>query len=198
MEDAFLIVGLGNPGRKYENTRHNAGFMLVDHLARQWKQDWNAEKKLQSIVARGTVAGQRVFLCKPQTFMNESGQAVGAVSRFYRVPLERILVSVDDADLPVGTIRMRGSGSSGGHHGLESIEKHLGSRNFVRQKLGIGRRRDGVRQIAGHVLGTFSETERAVINAVLERAANQVDSWMAEGTERAMSLYNGAVASAIN
>src|SRR5262245_26004506 len=119
MENVYLIVGLGNPGREYANTRHNAGFLLVENLAERWRVDWKSEKKFQSRVAKIERNESRVLLCEPQTFMNASGEAVGALRRFYDVPTKNLLVVIDDADLPLGTIRLRRDGSSGGHHGLE-------------------------------------------------------------------------------
>ncbi len=136
----YLIAGLGNPGDDYAGTRHNIGFMLADRLAQQWAASWKLEKKFQARLARVERAGRKVILCQPQTFMNESGQAIGAVMSFYQAPPARLLVAVDDADLALGQIRLRGEGSSGGHHGLESIERQLGGRVYPRQRLGIGRR----------------------------------------------------------
>jgi len=190
MEDWQLIVGLGNPGAEYSKTRHNAGFMLVDVLAKRWQAAWSAEKKFQARIARGDYAGQRTVLGKPQTFMNASGEAVGALVSFYRLPRTKLLVAVDDADLPLGEIRLRPGGSSGGHHGLESIEQHLGSREFARLRIGIGRQ-VGVREITGHVLGRLSAGEMAVLERVLTRAADQVECWLAHGLQKAMSQFNG-------
>src|SRR5579862_500867 len=115
MENAFLIVGLGNPGAEYANTRHNAGFLLVEKLAARWKCDWAKEKKFRAQIAKTARNGKRVMLCEPQTYMNLSGETVGAVKNFYQLPLAQIIVAADDADLPLGTIRLRASGSSGGH-----------------------------------------------------------------------------------
>ncbi|HZV36060.1 MAG TPA: aminoacyl-tRNA hydrolase, partial [Verrucomicrobiae bacterium] len=150
MENLHLIVGLGNPGAKYARTRHNIGFQLVERLAEKWRTNWSDEKKFQSRVARWERDGRTVLLAQPQTFMNASGEAVGALTGFYRVPLARLLVAVDDADLPLGEIRLRPRGSSGGHHGLESIEQHVGSREFARLRLGIGRTADGRREITDY------------------------------------------------
>lgn len=197
MEDWRLIVGLGNPGADYSQTRHNAGFMLADLLARRWRADWSAGKKFQSRVAKGECEGHRVVICKPQTFMNLSGEAVGALVSFYRLPPGKLIVAVDDADLPLGEIRLRPSGSSGGHHGLESIEQHLGSREFARLRVGIGRI-DGKREIAGHVLGRMSPWELTVIEKVLARAADQVECWLAHGLQKAMSQFNGVLSDAEN
>src|SRR6185503_4951957 len=139
MEDRHLIVGLGNPGSEYAKTRHNAGFMLAELLAQRWRADWSNEKKFQSRVAKTERDGRRVVLCEPQTYMNLSGEAVSAVVDFYQLPVGKLVVAVDDADLPLGEIRLRPGGSSGGHHGLESIEAHLSTRDFARLRIGIGR-----------------------------------------------------------
>ena len=147
MENVFLIVGLGNPGAEYAKTRHNAGFLLVEKLAAQWKADWTNERKFKARLAKSDRNGKRVLLCQPQTFMNLSGETVGELTKFYQLPLTQLIVAVDDADLPFGEIRLRPSGSSGGHHGLESIEQHVASREFARLRIGIGRK-DGARQIA--------------------------------------------------
>jgi len=192
MEDWHLIVGLGNPGADYAKTRHNAGFMLADLLAKRWRADWSAGKKFQSRVAKAERDGRRVVLCEPHTFMNASGEAVGAMVKFYRLPLKNLVVAMDDADLPLGEIRLRPGGSSGGHHGLESIEQHLGSREYARLRIGIGRK-DGVREITGHVLGRLSVAEMKVMESVLTRAADQIECWLAHGLQKAMSQFNGTV-----
>lgn len=190
MESPYLIVGLGNPGAEYARTRHNAGFLLVEKLAARWGMDWTVERKFAARIARGEARGRRVLLCQPQTFMNLSGEAVGEIAGFYRLDLPQMVVVVDDADLPFGEIRLRPGGSSGGHHGLESIEQHLSSREFARLRIGIGRR-DGLRQITGHVLGKFDATESGLLEAVLERAADQVECWLDAGLQKAMSRFNG-------
>ena len=191
MEDIFLIVGLGNPGAEYANTRHNAGFLLVEKLAAQWKCEWAKERKFRARIAKTVRNGKRVLLCEPQTFMNLSGETVGAVMKFYQLPLAQLVVAADDADLPLGTIRWRASGSSGGHHGLESVEQHVASREFARLKIGIGRK-DNVREITGHVLGRFDAAETELFGKVLDRAARQVETWLDVGVEKAMQL-NGSV-----
>lgn len=192
MEDLHLIVGLGNPGSEYARTRHNAGFMLVELLANRWRADWNHEKKFQSRLAKAARDGQRWVLCEPQTFMNLSGEAVGALVKFYQLPLKQLIVAMDDADLPLGEIRLRPGGSSGGHHGLESIEQHLGTREYARLRIGIGRQ-DGRREIAGHVLGKLSKPELALMEKVLVRAADQVECRLAHGLQKAMSQFNGVI-----
>lgn len=193
MENLHLIVGLGNPGAKYARTRHNIGFQLVERLAENWRAQWAAEKKFQAVVARVERNGRTVLLAQPQTFMNSSGEAVAALAGFYRVPLARLLVAMDDADLPLGEIRMRARGSSGGHHGLESIEQHVASREFARLKLGIGRTADGKREITGHVLAPFTASEKALVEQILKTAAAQVETWLDAGIEKAMNQFNGVV-----
>jgi PTH1 family peptidyl-tRNA hydrolase len=195
MEELYLIVGLGNPGSEYAGTRHNAGFMLVERLAERWGLGWSAHRRFRCRVARGERDGRKLLLCEPQTFMNLSGEAVAAVAGFYRVEPGRILVVVDDADLPLGEIRLRGDGGTGGHHGLESVEQHLATRKYARLRVGIGRRVDGVREITNHVLGTFQRAEREILEKVLARATDQVECWLGAGIEKAMSRYNGAVES---
>jgi len=191
MENVFLIVGLGNPGEEYAQTRHNAGFLLVEKLAAQWRAAWSLERKFQARLARAERAGKTVLLAKPQTYMNASGEAAGALMRYYQLAPERILVAVDDADLPLGQIRLRPGGGAGGHHGLESVMQHVGSRDYPRLRLGIGRQ-DGLRQITGHVLGRFNAGETAVLEKVLERAAAQVECWLGAGLQQAMNQFNGA------
>jgi PTH1 family peptidyl-tRNA hydrolase len=193
MENVYLIVGLGNPGREYANTRHNIGFMAVERLAERWRATWKAEKKFQSRMARVDQDTRRCLFCEPQTYMNLSGEAVGAVMSFYRLTPERLLVVLDDADLPFGEIRMRADGSSGGHHGLESIEAHLGTRQYPRLRNGIGRETNGPREITGYVLGAFRSSDRELLDKVLTRARDQIECWLDEGIGKAMSRYNGKI-----
>ena len=192
MDSGYLIVGLGNPGAQYGRTRHNAGFMLVETLATRWGVGWTEEKKFNARVGQARRAGQRVWLCQPQTFMNLSGEAVKALVDFYQLPLARVLLAVDDADLALGTLRLRPEGSSGGHHGLESVEHHLGSRATARLRIGIGRA-DGVREISNYVLGRFEASEMALVEKVLTVAADQVECWIDAGIAKAMNQYNGVV-----
>ena len=192
MEPMHLIVGLGNPGAEYAKTRHNAGFLLVEKLAEQWRSGWTNERKFAARVARIERSGQKVLLAEPQTFMNLSGEAVGALVKFYQLPLEKILVAVDDADLPLGEIRLRPVGGTGGHHGLESVTQHLGAKTFARLRIGIGRKNEA-REITGHVLGKFSADENALLEKVLERAANQMECWVNAGLQKAMNQFNGAI-----
>jgi len=190
---AGLIVGLGNPGTEYRDTRHNAGFMLADRLADQFGGKWRTEKKFFSEVAECSVGGRRVLLAKPLTFMNASGEAVAKMAAFHKVPAGSVLVLVDDADLPLGTLRLRGEGSPGGHHGLESVEQHLGTRGYPRLRIGIARPESGIRDIAGHVLGKFGASERPMLEKVLARGGEQVECWCSRGVAVAMNLFNGMV-----
>ena len=192
MENRYLIVGLGNPGADYARTRHNAGFLVADRLAGRWQASWAYEKKFNARLASVQRGSRRLLLCQPQTYMNSSGETVGAVVAFYRVPLAGLLVVVDDADLPLGEIRLRPGGSSGGHHGLESIERHLGTREFARLRIGIGRQ-GGAREITGYVLGRFSSTEAAWVDRILTVASDQAETWLEAGIQKAMNLFNGVV-----
>ena len=193
MENLYLIVGLGNPGLKYVRTRHNAGFQVVERLAKRWQAGWGTDEKFNSRLANAEYAGRKVLLCEPETYMNRSGAAVGKLAEYFRLPPGQLLVVVDDADLSLGKIRLRPQGSSGGHHGLESIEQRLGTRQYARLRIGIGRTARAVREITNHVLGQFSAEEAALLRNILDRAGDQVECWLREGIARAMSQFNGAV-----
>jgi len=197
MENLYLIVGLGNPGAEYARTRHNAGFLVAERLAERWRASWTYEKKFNVRLASAQRDTRRALLCEPQTYMNSSGEAVGAVVGFYRVPHAALLVVVDDADLPLGELRLRPGGSSGGHHGLESIEQHLGTREYARLRVGIGRQ-GGAREITGYVLGRFNSTEAALVDRVLTVASDQAETWLEAGIQRAMSQFNGVVSDPAN
>jgi len=197
MENLHLIVGLGNPGAQYAKTRHNAGFLAVEQLAKRWRAAWTSEKKFNARMARAARSERPVLLCEPQTFMNASGEAVAAVVAFYRLPLERVLIVVDDADLPLGELRLRPSGSAGGHHGLESVERHLGARTYARLRIGIGRQ-PGAREISDHVLGRFDSTETALADKVVAAASDQAEAWLNDGIGKAMNRFNGAVGGSLS
>ncbi len=171
--------------------------MVLERLAERWRAGWSFEKKFNAQMARAERGPGRVLLCRPQTYMNASGEAVRAARDYFDVALARMLVVVDDADLPLGELRMRPGGSSGGHHGLESVEQHLGTREYARLRLGIGRT-DGAREITGHVLGRFSSTEAAVADKLLTVASDQVETWLEAGIQKAMSQFNGPVVGAAN
>jgi PTH1 family peptidyl-tRNA hydrolase len=193
MENLFLIVGLGNPGREYAGTRHNAGFLAVAEFAERLNAGWKLEDKFQARIARGEWQSRKLVFCQPQTYMNASGVAVLKTADYFKIPLDRLLVSVDDADLPFGEIRLRQSGSSGGHHGLDSVQSQLGSKEYARQRLGIGRAVPGVRDIHGHVLGRFNEQDQVLLKKVLVRAADQMACWIEQGTVKAMNNFNGVI-----
>jgi PTH1 family peptidyl-tRNA hydrolase len=171
--------------------------MLAELLAKRWNAAWTTEKKFQSQIARSEQNGARVVLSKPQTFMNASGEAVGSLVKFYQSAAGSLMVVVDDADLPFGEIRLRPGGGSGGHHGLESIEAHLATKEFARLRIGIGRK-DGLREITGHVLGRLGANEMAVMEKILARAADQIECWLAHGLQKAMSQFNGVIEDSTN
>ncbi|MGC8744878.1 MAG: aminoacyl-tRNA hydrolase [Verrucomicrobiia bacterium] len=187
-----LIAGLGNPGEKYARTRHNVGFMALERLAKLWSAQWVFEKAFCANVAKAQVEGRKALLCCPQTYMNSSGRAVGALVNYYHISLENLLIVSDDADLPLGWIRLRPGGGNGGHHGLESIEQALGTQNYARLRIGIGRR-NGLREITNYVLGEFSPQEQSILDLVLDRAVRQINCWLLDGIEKAMNKYNGQV-----
>lgn len=187
-----LIIGLGNPEPKYENTRHNVGFAAVDILAKAWQLSWQQNRRFQGLIAEGNAPlGNRVRLLKPLTYMNRSGQSVRAVIDWYKLPPESLLVIYDDMDLPVGRLRLRLSGSAGGHNGIKSIIVHLGSQSFPRLRVGIGK--SGQKETISHVLGPFLGDEAQVIAEILQLAAEAVEVSLKEGVEKAMNLYNSRV-----
>ena len=197
MESLRLIVGLGNPGDEYARTRHNAGFMVVEQLAGRWQAAWKISRKFEARLADAQVGLQRVVLCQPLTFMNASGECVRALMDYRSIERDRLLVSADDADLPLGELRLRPKGGAGGHHGLESVAQHLGGQDFARQRVGIGRRA-GARQITDHVLGRFGPDECAVLEKVLQAGADQAQSWVTAGIQKAMNQFNGSVLDPVN
>ncbi|HUN09911.1 MAG TPA: aminoacyl-tRNA hydrolase [Aggregatilineales bacterium] len=189
MSEWYLIVGLGNPGREYEATRHNVGFRVVDELARRHHLSFGkTERKAQS--ASGTVKGKRVILSKPQTFMNLSGESVRSIMDFYKVEVAHLLVVTDDLDLPLGTIRLRISGSAGGQNGLKSVIQHLGTQDFNRLRFGIGRP-PGKMQARDYVLAPFKGDDAILAAQVIDRAADAVETWLADGIDLAMTRHNG-------
>ena len=190
-----LIVGLGNPEPKYDRTRHNIGFDAVDTLAKAWQMSWKENKRFQGLFCEGVSPyGNKIRLLKPLTYMNRSGQAVRAVTDWYKIPSHSVLVVYDDMDLPVGRLRIRLSGSAGGHNGMKSIISHLGSQKFPRLRIGIGKS-DRKKQTISHVLGKFSKEETVVIEEVLYLSVKAVECSLKEGIEKAMSLYNSKVVS---
>ena len=190
MEEAFLIVGLGNPGKDYAATRHNVGFMALDRLAKRLGIEWEASKKFTSRWAKGWQDGNTVFLSKPQGYINLSGQSVAPLAQYYQIPNGRVMVVVDDLDLPLGAVRMRPSGGTGGHRGLDSIQGLLGKDDFPRLRLGIGRPESN-RDVSSFVLGKFAEAETELLEKVLETGADQLTCWILQGIGQAMNNYNG-------
>lgn len=193
MDTIYLIAGLGNPGKEYATTRHNAGFMALEKLGSLWDAQWTEDRDFCAKIARVCPQGKRVLLCCPLTYMNLSGKAIAPIVNYYRIDLKNVLVVADDADLPLGCIRMRPKGGSGGHHGLESIEAALGTQDYARLRIGIGRQSENQREITNHVLGKFSPDELKIFNLALENAVKQIQTWLFDGIEKAMSKYNGQV-----
>ncbi|MGE5620667.1 MAG: aminoacyl-tRNA hydrolase [Sphingomonadaceae bacterium] len=182
-----LVIGLGNPGSRYAATRHNVGFMALDRLARKHGASIT-KRQCNALTALATVSGQRVCLAKPQTYMNLSGESVACLARFYRIAPEDILVIYDDRDLPVGKLRLRERGSAGGHRGMQSIIATLGTSDFPRLRIGIGRPSE--MDAVDHVLGQFSAEERSVMDEALDRAVEAVEVALGEGLEAAMNRFN--------
>ena len=190
-----VIVGLGNPGREYAATRHNVGWWLIDHLADVWHLDgW--KKDGESHVANGTVGGVKVRLVKPQTFMNLSGQALkNYVRRPFWSAAKDLLIVVDEVQIPVGRTRLRARGSAGGHNGLKSVEHSLGTQDYARLRIGVGpsEERKGVYgDLADFVLAPFARDEREDVLALMPMLTATVETWIREGVDKAMSLYNRA------
>lgn len=182
----YVIVGLGNPGKKYENTRHNIGFITLDYLAEQ--HDIKVNKiKHKALVGEGRISGQKVLLVKPQTYMNLSGDSVREVMDYYKVDIEDLIVIYDDIDLPAGTVRIRKKGSAGTHNGMRNIVQHLGQ-DFPRIRMGIGNERKG--DLVDFVLGGFSKEDKEILEPAVERAARAVECYVDEGIEKAMNKYN--------
>jgi PTH1 family peptidyl-tRNA hydrolase len=185
-----LVVGLGNPEPKYDKTRHNIGFEAVDALAQAWQISWSENRRFQSFLGEGrSPNSDKVRLLKPLTYMNRSGQAIRAAVDWYKVPPESVFVIYDDMDLPIGRMRLRLSGSAGGHNGMKSAIAHLGTQNFPRLRIGIGKS-DGSKDTVSHVLGKFSPEEAKIISEVLQLVVDAVELGFKQGIEKSMSLYN--------
>lgn len=185
----YLIVGLGNPGREYVGNRHNVGFMALDRLAKVHKTAFT-RRQGKALITSIRVDEKLVVLAKPQTYMNLSGAAVASLIRFYDMPLERLLVCFDDLDLPVGTIRLRAEGGSAGQNGMQSIIESLGTQNFPRLRLGIGRP-PGRMDAADYVLQDFKGFEAEVMEATLDKAAQAIETFIQHGIVTAMNRFNG-------
>ncbi|HAA30548.1 MAG TPA: aminoacyl-tRNA hydrolase [Cyanobacteria bacterium UBA8553] len=185
-----MIVGLGNPEPKYDKTRHNIGFDAVDALAKTWQVSWSENRRFQALCGEGRgPRGDKRLLLKPLTYMNRSGQAIRAALDWYKLPPESVLIIYDDMDLPVGRLRLRLSGSAGGHNGMKSAIAHLGTQNFPRLRIGIGKSGTD-KDTVSHVLGKFSPRETQLMPEVLQLVVDAVELGLKQGIEKAMSLYN--------
>ena len=185
----FLIAGLGNPTMQYKNTRHNAGFSALDNIASE--HDIRV-KKVESgaLTGTGVISGQKVLLVKPQTYMNESGRAIGALASYYKLdPVSDIIILYDDISLPPGMIRVRKQGSAGGHNGIKSIISHLGTQDFMRVRLGVGDIEDHSEMVS-HVLGHFSRAEKKLMSEAYDKALGAVELMVAGDVDTAMNRYN--------
>ena len=186
-----LVVGLGNPGPDYRDTRHNVGFLVADELARRGRvpDDWR--EKFGALQVKTLVGGDPVMVAKPLTFMNLSGQAVAGLVSFFKIELADVFVVTDDVALPLGRLRARREGGAGGHNGLKSVIEYLGTQAFPRMRVGVGRGDSG-RDLADHVLGRFAAGERDTVSAAVLRAADAAEMFVSEGIERVMNVFNAA------
>ena len=187
----FLIVGLGNPGAEFSHNRHNVGFMLLDCLADRLGESFSRLES-NSLLTKAKYQDKRLLLAKPQTFMNLSGQAVSRLVKYYKIPLESLLIVYDDVDLPLESIRIRPNGGAGGHKGVASIIERLGTKVFPRLRLGIGRP-SGRKNAAAHVLQNFTKKENEFLEVTLKRAVDAVLLFVSAGLETAMNKYNETV-----
>ncbi|GAA6616680.1 aminoacyl-tRNA hydrolase [Scytonema sp. NUACC26] len=189
-----LIVGLGNPEPKYDQTRHNIGFAAIDALSRAWRIPLAENRKFQGEYGEGFAPnGDKIRLLKPLTYMNRSGQSIQAVNSWYKLPPEMVMVIYDDMDLPMGKTRLRLSGSAGGHNGMKSTIAHLGTQNFPRLRIGIGRPKNAIADDSGtisHVLGKFSVAENQLMSIVLQFIVDCTEMCLKQGVEKAMNVCN--------
>lgn len=185
------IIGLGNPGKKYENTRHNIGFMAIDDLVESTGIDL-VSKKFKSEYGAGYINGERVMLVKPLTFMNLSGEAVRPLLDYYKIDVEDILVLYDDLDIPLGHLRLRQKGSGGGHNGIKSINQHLGTEKYKRIRMGIDRPEPGV-PVVNYVLGKFPKADAAVLKKVTEKTGEACTEFLTKDFQDVMTKFNGDV-----
>ncbi|MGN1320387.1 MAG: aminoacyl-tRNA hydrolase [Acutalibacteraceae bacterium] len=185
----YLIVGLGNPGREYENTRHNAGFVAADALAEQFNLNWS-KKKFDAIYGDCEIANTRVIVAKPQTYMNLSGKAVSALASFYKIPLDKIIVLFDDVSLDVGKIRIRRKGSSGGQKGMNNIIDAMGSQDIMRVKIGVGAKPHPDYDMKDWVLGRIPKEQASDFKTATQNAAKAVEEIIANGIDSAMNKYS--------
>lgn len=183
-----LIVGLGNPGREYELTRHNIGFMAIDELAKRWNISLN-EQKFKGIFGAGFVNGEKVILLKPLTYMNLSGESIRPLMDYYKIDVEDFVVMYDDLDIPVGKLRLRMKGSAGGHNGVKSTISHLGTQEFQRIRMGIDRPKNGMK-VVDYVLGRFTSEEIPDVNHSIEKAADACEEWLNKPFLQIMNTFN--------
>lgn len=183
-----IIIGLGNPGKKYEDTRHNAGFMAIDKISEKWGIPV-AQNKFRALVGEGRIEGEKVLLVKPQTYMNLSGESVAEILKFYKLIPDELVVIFDDLDLPTGQLRLREKGSAGGHNGIKSMISHLGTQEFKRIKVGIGRPEPG-RSVSDYVLQSFPSAERTAVSEAVALAAEAAAMWTREPFLKVMNHYN--------
>jgi len=186
--NTYLLVGLGNPGRDFEMNRHNIGFMVVSHIAKKIGLEFSRVKS-NALITDGHYQGHKVILAKPRTFMNLSGQAVQSLLKFYKIPLENLLLIYDDADLEFETLRLRPEGGSAGQKGVKSVIQHLGTENFPRLRVGLGRP-PGKMSTPKYVLQDFSKEQQSILPFVLDRAADAAFAFITEGIDAAMNKYN--------
>lgn len=186
----WLLVGLGNPGDKYDNTRHNVGFAAIDQLAEELRVPVQ-KLKYRSLTQTVELGGAKVLLMKPITYMNLSGEAVGEAARFFKIPADHVLVLSDDVSLPVGKLRIRKGGSAGGHNGLKSIIQHLGTDQFPRVKIGVGEKPHPDYDMADWVLGKFAGEDLKTITQAIQRAGKAAECYIHDGPDRAMNRFNG-------
>lgn len=184
------IAGLGNPGGKYEGTRHNVGFMAVDRMAERMGIRWTSNARCRALLAEGRLAnGESVVLLKPQTYMNLSGESIRAYMDYYKLPLEDFIVIYDDMDTEVGQLRLRYKGSAGGHNGIKSIIQHTGTEQFKRIRIGISRPPEGV-DVIHYVLSDFAKSERSIIDKVLDLTCDAIEMASAEAFDKVMAKFN--------
>ena len=188
MPDVFLAIGLGNPGRQYLKNRHNVGFMLLDRFATTLGTRFS-RLQVNALIAHGNYEDNKVILAKPQTYMNLSGKAVRGLVRYHKIPLEKIIIAHDDLDLPLGTLRIRPDGGSGGQKGLVSVLEYLGTDQFPRIRMGIGRP-PGQMQAPDYVLQNFDPVEMSTIDDMLTKAVEALKEWIVSGLESSMNKYN--------
>jgi PTH1 family peptidyl-tRNA hydrolase len=188
-EERYLIVGLGNPGKTYDDTRHNIGFRIVKTLAAKYGISFRPSLiRAKGSIGEGKIRDKNARLLLPLTYMNESGSAVKKSVDYYKIPIDHLIVVADDVDLPLGKTRLKTKGSCGGHNGLRSIESYLGTQEYARLKVGVGGRNES--ELVDHVLGKFTGEEQDALPEIIDRAVKAIELWLAEGVETAMQEFN--------